>query len=73
MIRLVATKQDERRGNYHPQTRFICPFPECEEENSFYSVSPDRCHGCMRHYDLNFRKLMEDLDYRRKFHQEIGT
>lgn len=70
MIRLVATRDVGTRDNYHPPTRFVCPLPDCEEENSFYSVSPDRCHGCMRHFDINFRKLMEEMEYRKKFHQE---
>jgi hypothetical protein len=65
MIKLTSSK-DHPRDSYQPQTYFRCPL--CDGRNSFYSVSPLRCHGCMKVIPLDFRKLMDDEAYRIKFH-----
>lgn len=67
MIRLHATK-DKANDKYQPQTYFNCPL--CDARNSFFSVAPARCHGCMKPLPVDVRKLMDNEDYRLSFHTD---
>ena len=65
MLVFKTTKSD----NYHPPTKFECPYKDCSHINSFWSVSPEMCGVCYRDLDFRARKMIYNTDDERvKYH-----
>ena len=52
------TRNPDRPTGY-PETKFKCPY--CEQELSFYSLSPETCSMCYQPVPFDANKLLQNM------------